>query len=260
MPGEGRWVDYAVVGAASLFLLLGIVLFAFGAGNLWRAHASERWPKTTALVTRSETAVGAMPNSQGRTSTVYLADIVFQYEVGGSEYNTTNRHFGQLGGAGDSSEAELILLRYPAQAEVPVSYNPGDPSIAAAEPGFNSDALWIPGAGLAFAVPAVMFVVLWFAMSRGDNRGLAVGMGLFIIFATLGSIFLANGLPNLWRSYLSTGWPQTKGVIVHGSYGKHFVYRYEIGGHTYYSNTRRFSDRRMMQRCSTARYIRQGAK
>ena len=90
-----------------------------------------------------------------------------------------------------------------------------------------------------------MFVVLWFAMSRGDNRGLAVGMGLFsIIFGTLGSIFLANGLPNLWRSYLSTGWPQTKGVIVHRLYGKHLCTAMRLADTP--TPTRHGSDRRTM--------------
>ena len=125
MPGEGRWVDYAVVGASFALLLLGIVLFAFGAGNLWRAHASERWPETTA---RSH-ALGdrSRRNAEQPGSNLHglLGGIVFNTRLAVSSQHHQSA-FRRARGRRHSSEAELILLRYPAQAEAPGSYNPGD--------------------------------------------------------------------------------------------------------------------------------------
>jgi hypothetical protein len=192
---------------------------------------------------------------------MYSADIEFRYQVGGQSYSTKLRHFGQIEGSGDSSEAEVLRYRYPPDAVVTVSYSPANPSIATAEPGFDLDALWLPGAGLAFAFPAVMFSVLWFGMSRESERGFAIGLGMFAsIFATIGFIMLASGFTNLWRAWQSPYWPQTKGIIVYGqidqsqsvtgqadgstqsavSSGTHIVYRYEVDGHVFFSNVRRF--------------------
>jgi Protein of unknown function (DUF3592) len=252
VPRQEWWIDYAVVGGASLFLLIGGFLMAVGVRNLWRGHASEQWPRTAAVVAGSQSS-----------------DIEFHYQVGGQNYSTAIRHFGQLD-SNNSSEGQLILYQYPLESTVTVSYNPGNPSVATAEAGFDADALWVPGAGLAFAAPAIMFMVLWFAMSRGNNRGLGVGLGMFAgIFATLGLIFLTHGLVSMWRAYQSPHWPQAKGIVVCGrpaqgrdapkvperdaqfvvSTGTHFVYRYEVNGHTYFSNIRRFgqTDDRAMQ-------------
>jgi hypothetical protein len=252
VPKQERWVDYVVVCSALLFVIPGIWLFSKGALNLSRGYASEHWPTTQAAVMSSE--------AEG---------IGFRYDVGGQDFITPLRHFGQLQ-ANDQAEDQLQKYRYPVGATTTVAYHPHDPWIAVAEPGFNSDALWIPGAGLAFAVPGIMFIVLWFAMSRGSNRGLAVGLGMFGgIFCTLGFLFLTHGLLSLWRSYQSPHWPQAKGIVVCGclshnsgapqipegdpqftdSSATHFVYRFEVAGRKYFSNIRRFgqTDDRAMQ-------------
>jgi hypothetical protein len=223
-------VDYGVVGGLSFFLLIGTCLLAFGLLNVWRGLASERWPTTAAVVKQSDSSGSA-----------------FAYQVDGRGFVTSLRHFGQTG------SAPLAVYRYPTGAAVTVSYDPGNPSLAVAEPGFDADALWLLGGGLAFAFPSVTFMVMWFAMSRNNNRALAVGMGMFsTVFVTFGMVLLANGLPALWRSYQSPLWPKTPGVIVRAGGGtgeRHFVYRYEIDKRIFFSDMRRFGqvDDRTMQ-------------
>jgi len=236
-------MDIAVVAGAGVFVGLGLWLFTLGARNLWRAIASEHWPRVTAVASDSPSE-----------------PVEFHYDVGGVAYITTDRHFGQTGSS-DAAEAQLISYRYPAGRIVTVAHHPNDPWIATAEPGFTSDLLWLPGAGLAFAVPGVMFIIMWFASSRGSERGFAIGMAMFAsIFTTIGLIFLTNGLLNLWRTYQATHWPKAQGVVVcgrldqstHGTKpppgdtdftelsGNHFIYRFEVDGRRYYSNIRRF--------------------
>jgi hypothetical protein len=260
--GRFGWFDYGVVGGASLFLLLGGFLLKMGVQNLWRGYASEGWPKAPAVVVSSTTTSNTSYDSKARTrTTTYSADTRFRYRVDGREYSTATRHFGQTGGSADISEAEVLRFRYSPTAAITVSYNPADPSIAAAEPGFDSDALWLPGAGLAFAVPAIMFIVIWFGISRGRGNVFAVGLGIFAgIFMSLGGVMLAGSLTNLARAAESRKWPQVKGVIVYGqadktlnatalpvdndqyalSSGDRVVFRYAVDGHTYFSNIRRF--------------------
>lgn len=253
--------DLWVVGGASVFLLLGGFLFGLGARNVWRALACPGWPKSPGIVVTSDTGSSVTTDRRTRTSTkVYSANIRFQYQANGLGFTTDTLHFGQTVGSGDSSDAELRHVRYPVGAAVEVSYNPKDPAIAAVEPGFDSDVLWLPGAGLAFFVPGVMFIVLYFGMSRGNGM-FGLGLGMFAgIFAAIGMSLLAAGLVNLWRAHASRSWPQAPGAITYGvvdqsqsvtevsdgsmirstTSGAHLVYRYEVNGKKHYSNVRLF--------------------
>jgi len=169
-------MDYAVVAGAGFFIILGGFFVFYGACNVWRAIASEGWPRVPAVASASQTS-----------------DVEFHYKVGGVSFSTTLRHFGQLD-ANDGAEAQLVSYRYPAGRLVTVAHHPHEPWIAAAESGFDSDALWVLGAGLAFAVPGIMFLVMWFATSRDNQRGMAVGLGIFgSIFGTIGLVFSHSG-------------------------------------------------------------------
>jgi len=236
-------MDIAVSAGAGIFVLMGAIMFGIGAWDIWRGLASEDWPRVTAVASSSNTA-----------------NVEFHYDVGDVQYVTDLRHFGQTS-ANDDAEVQLLNYRYPPGRILTVSHHPHDPWIAVAEPGFSSDALWMPGAGLAFAVPGIMFIVMWFASSRGSQRGFAIGLAMFAsIFVTIGFLFLSAGLMNLWRSYASEHWPKVKGAVVcgrldqstHGAKppagdpeftelsGTHMIYRFDVNGHRYYSNNRRF--------------------
>ncbi len=188
----------------------------------------------------------------------YSAVIVFGYRVAGRDYTTDTIHLGQVVGSGDSSDAELRRLRYPPGAKIPVWHHPAEPSTAVVQPGFHSDVLWLPGAGLGFLLPGVMFLLLYRSTFGG---GLGMGLSLFAaIFMLIGAAMLSGGGLSLWRAYSSPNWPITQGTILYGqqdssttvtedeggtsqrstSYGAHFVYRYQVNGHTHFSNIRRF--------------------
>jgi hypothetical protein len=257
MKSDDLWVIFA----ASILLLIGVAILIPGVRNVSRALASRHWPTTGALVAESESSVETDRGGRGRDpSTMYSATIRFRYNVDGRDYTTDVLHFGQTLGSGDSSEGALRRCRYPAGSEAAVSYNPAAPSIAAAEPGFHSEVLLLPGAGLAFLAPGIMVIVLYFGMSR-QNSLFGAGLGMFAgIFTTLGLAFLTIALVNLWRAYESERWPQTSGVITYGkidssshstrmadgervsstSSGDHLIFKYEVSGKQYYSNIRVF--------------------
>ena len=139
-----------------------------------------------------------------------------------------------------------------------VSYNPANPSEAAAEPGYQLDLLWLPAAGFFFIAPAVMFLFLF----PGEKSPDSLGGGIVIfgwIFFLLGACGLIYGGLQLVLGRQSTGWPATSGQIVYGkldtsesvtktdeyrqvqtSYGPHLIYKYVVKGQTYYSNRRSF--------------------
>jgi hypothetical protein len=238
---------------------MGLGIFALGARNLRRAWASLHWPTAPATVVESSTSASASGSSDGSSGTMYTANIQFQYEVDGHIYLTDQIYFGQTVGSGDSSDAELRRFRYPLEAHVKVWYDPSAPEIASVHPGFQAEALWLPGAGLAFLVPAVMGFVIFRASFAGAS-GMGVGLALFcLIFMTIGGVILFFSGRALWRASRSPEWPTTSGVIVYGhrdqsqsttetsdgnysstSHSAHLIFRYEVKGQTHFSNTRRF--------------------
>lgn len=190
---------------------------------------------------------------------MYSASIRLRYAVGGQVYATDTLHFGETLGSGDSSEAELRRLRFPLGYETTVVYDPKQPWVAAARPGFHSEALMLPGGALAFIVPAIMFVVLYYGMDRGNSM-LGVGLGIFAtIFMAIGAALLTPGLISMWNARESVKWPVVPGRILYHeedsststdnsdghsttttTYSTRVIYRYQVNGRTLFNNVRRF--------------------
>jgi hypothetical protein len=155
--------------ALALVMAFGGYLLFLGSRNVQRALASRAWPTAAGTVRRADTARTATEDSDtGRQSVTYATNTVIAYTAGGREYSTNLIRFGQTLGSGDESEAELQRVRYPVGARVRVSYDPCALGIAALRPGFHSDALWLPGIGLAallFGIAAFVWIVP--AVARG---------------------------------------------------------------------------------------------
>jgi Protein of unknown function (DUF3592) len=251
----------AISGCVAVIILFGLVLFGLGARNVWRAAACARWPTTGGTVLASGISNDTtVDRKTGATSVAYSAKIVFGYNVDGKDYTTETIYFGQVVGSGDSSEAELRRIRYAPGAQVKIFYNPSDPSIAAVKPGVNLEAFLLPGAGLGFAVPGVMFLVLFLASEKVFST-MELGVKMFaVIFCLIGVAFLGLGVRRLWYAWASDHWPITDGVVIYGvqqsntsverddedelnsstSYSTNLVYKYEVGGEPHYANVRRF--------------------
>ncbi|HYP06758.1 MAG TPA: DUF3592 domain-containing protein [Bryobacteraceae bacterium] len=246
-----------VYGTLGLCLALGIFLVFVGVQNIWRALASRKWPTAPATVVSSERKVS---RSSDGSSTVE-AEVVARYSVKGREYTTSTQKFGQIFGSSDTSVAELQRLRYPPGGAISVSYHPAQPGLATIEPGFDAEALWGPGAGVAFILVAVMFGSLY-RNSESSGGGMAFGVSVFAaIFMMTGGAMLLAGGSNLYRAYASQSWPSTTGEIVYDdvdattsttrdqgrtrtstTYGARIIFKYEAGGKVRYSNTRRFGE------------------
>ncbi|MEP6537709.1 MAG: DUF3592 domain-containing protein [Bryobacteraceae bacterium] len=225
----------AVLLGLGFFLVPGVLMMGIGSRNIWRGVSSSHWPEVKGVVTSSTNAAG----------------VAVRYVMNGQEYSSGVIQFGQTSGSSDSAEAELLRLRYPAGSAVTLHVHPKDPSLAVVEPGFHSDSLWLPGAGLLFALSAILFGF----MALGPERNfLGYGMGAFaLIFVLIGLPMFAAGSLNLWRASVSRDWPVAPGVILSGkahldenvevvpgeeeaAYGRGLVYRYEVAGKKWYSD------------------------
>ena len=251
-------IKLTVIGAVvaiGLVVIFGLYLFGLGLRNVSRAVASSHWPRTAGKVVRSATQEKHdVDKKTGVVSVIYSADTVIQYGVAGSQYSTNLIHFGQTLGSGDASEAELQRLRYPVDGEVSVSYDPSRPWIAAARPGLHAEAFWLPGAGLAFLLPAAIALFVFLTVFRNApeqqrdddefkksvetaienaRRGIAppdipfrppkdasdviapVVAGLLgAVFCGLGILALSSGAQRLWRGAASEHWPSVDGKVL----------------------------------------------
>jgi hypothetical protein len=249
--------------AIGLVVAFGLYLFVLGLSNVNRAVASSHWPRTAGKVVRSDTREQHDVDKKTRAvSVIYSADTVIQYEVAGKPYSTNLIHFGQTLGSGDASEAELQRLRYPLNGAVPVSYDPSRPWIAAARPGLHAEAFWLPGAGLAFLLPAAValfvFLTVFRAAPRQSDDVIApVVAGLLAaVFCGLGILALSSGAQRLWRGAASEHWPSVQGTVLFSrvntsetqesddrrstTFSPQFVYTYEVDGVKHFNNRRRF--------------------
>jgi hypothetical protein len=137
-----------------IFIMLGIGMLAPGLLNLWRAKASQNWPTVNGVIVFSEKemAKSAIQHSEGKT---YVTDtnsvpLAYQYEVNGEKHYSNVRHFGQFVGSSEESWSDAIFKRYPTGTQVPVTYCPADPDVAALESGIHPETWFLPGGGAAF--------------------------------------------------------------------------------------------------------------
>jgi hypothetical protein len=244
-------MEWAIIAALCIFPLLGFTFLCMGLRNVWQAHASNSWPVADGLVVESSVT------TKGSS---YLPKVVASYTASGKPFTTETVHFGQTAGSSDSTEADLLLLRYPQGAKVRVSYDPNDPARSVIVPGFDSELLWLPGAGLAFGLPGIMFLLLFLGGDRSSS-GLKVALTLFsTIFCLIGLAMLIPGLLRLWNGHSSTSWPTAQGTLLKKSetsdtaverdttgvtrrsttYSTGLVYEFSVNGKMHYAATRRF--------------------
>jgi hypothetical protein len=239
--------------AIGLVVVFGLYLFLKGARNVQMALASPAWPKTSGMVIRSDTTRNVSPGTRRTAASVtFSTKTVIRYAVNGQEYDTDVLHFGQTLGSSDKSEAALQHLRYPEGKEVTVAYNPRNPATAVMKPGLHAEAFWLPGAGLAFLLPAALLLVMGPSVVRGfmaddkafadsvdraiedARRGVAppdrelprppggAGDAAMAVAATvfgavacgLGLLALTAGLQRAWHGAASAHWPTTQGVVI----------------------------------------------
>ena len=253
---EPAWLTITIYACLCLFPLLGLFLLAKGLENVGNAWSSTSWPTTKGRVVRS-----AVEAESSKSGTMYLSQIAIEYGVHGQTFTTTTLHYGQVLGSGDESEIILQRLRFQEGREVEVSYDPAKPNEAVVHPGMHLDLLWLPGAGLGFFLPGVMFPVLYWSSQSNNSRGMRLGIGMFaVIFMLVGTPMLIAGSYRLWNAQNSATWPTTEGEIIHSNrsssesetrdedgeivrtetFSANLIYRYVVNGQRLYNNVRRF--------------------
>lgn len=121
-----------VFGAGTL--LLGVAYIITTIVTRVRHQGTANWPKVTGTIKKAFVYQHVRSTSSG-TTTTFTPVVAYAYAVDGQEYRAQKRNvlpYDQVSlTSGD--EAKIICGRYPSESEVPVYYNPINPSQAVLE-------------------------------------------------------------------------------------------------------------------------------
>lgn len=155
---------------AAIFMLIGLLLLVPGVRRMVRGRESLSWPKAPGVILFSaSTSITSVDRNDDRDSesygkktsiTTFNSPLVVEYEVNGRKHYSNTRRFGHLSGSSDQKWAAEIAERYPTGAKVQVAYSPADPDLSVLEPGNNSEAYFLPGAGAAFFLFGLIAVLV----------------------------------------------------------------------------------------------------
>ena len=140
------------------FIFVGAVVFLIGARDFNRARESVTWPAVKGLIARSEMTSHLSSGAHGSSSTVYHAEILYNYRLSGVPYSSNRVSFGDYD-SGFPSHAQAIVNRYPKGISVQVYYNPQSPELSVLETGVNGATYFLPLGGFLFFVTGCL--MLW---------------------------------------------------------------------------------------------------
>jgi len=150
------------------FLLIGAGVGFFGFRGLIRARVSVDWPSTQGTVVASSVERHRSTGSEGRSSTTYHAEILYEFSVDGTAFNGDRVAYGDYGSS-SSSHARRIVTRYPEGKSVTVYYMPENPEECLLELGLKAQSWFLFGFGtLCFVVGTFMTIYLPRAMKKQD--------------------------------------------------------------------------------------------
>ena len=71
-----------------IFIVIGVVILYIGANHLRKALASRNWPTTQGKIVASDVSSRTKHGNKGRVTTVYSANIAYEFSVEGNTYIT----------------------------------------------------------------------------------------------------------------------------------------------------------------------------
>lgn len=144
----------------------GVMLCAWGAFELMRAHESSRWPSTTGIVTTSY-VLKVQERKADHAMFSFYPKIEYRYTVLGQSYSAARIAFGGVTEA-SQHEAQKIVDQYPTDTTLTVHYDPNDPSVAVLKAGYRLPAYGMVGVGLVLCVIGIYFLrIHWRKRGRG---------------------------------------------------------------------------------------------
>jgi hypothetical protein len=142
------------------FIVLGVFFIGMAIMQQLKAKKAEKtWPTAPGVILSSIVGTHLSHSSRGGTTTQYMPEVAYEYQVNEITYKGSSVGFGKS--TTSSRKATEIVSRYPQGTAVSVHYDPQDPAKAVLETKAYSF-----GSNLALGIIiAVMGVVLAFILN-----------------------------------------------------------------------------------------------
>ncbi len=122
------WIGLIIeVGAGIVLGGIGIVLIVLYFRNKSKSEASKGWPSVSGQVLDRGVKIDTDYDDDGVSTTTYLPQITYEYQVNGMSYQSHRFAFGSTPGFGNRNKAEAFLAPYAQGRAVKVFYNPEKP-------------------------------------------------------------------------------------------------------------------------------------
>lgn len=214
------WLDSTPARIFLGFFTLVVLLIGFATiVKVREVRAAAKWPKTSGRIIRSQPGFDLIQRSrEDMPANERIADIVYEYEVGGKTYRASRFTLAEKVAPEDVAG---ILERFPEGKSVDVFYDPANPQEATIDrdmPGLGRGCLIMFLVGLSFVAVAMV------AVTRGPDiiqRGLPNAIvPLMAIFGLGGLVMTLVGWNLVKSGFAARNWPKTMGRVtisdVHG--------------------------------------------
>ena len=122
------WIGILIeVGAGIVLGIIGIILIVLYFRNKSKSEASKTWPSVSGQVLDRGVKIDTDYDDDGGSTTTYLPQITYEYQVNGMSYQSHRFAFGSTPGFGNRNKAEAFLAPYAQGGTVKVFYNPEKP-------------------------------------------------------------------------------------------------------------------------------------
>ncbi|MCP3872656.1 MAG: DUF3592 domain-containing protein [Desulfobacteraceae bacterium] len=145
-----------------------LLVFYLGLNDMKLIWECSDWPTVSGIIISSDirqsTEWERKGIKTGRDRTLYLPNILYNYEVQGKKYRSYSVFFeGAVDYLGRANAREIVS-RYPPGKNVSVHYNPENPQIAVLETGIKYTHLLFPATGILF-----ILLGLWALFGKSEK-------------------------------------------------------------------------------------------
>lgn len=115
-----------------VFIVLGVFFIGMAIMQQLKAKKAEKsWPTAPGVILSSIVGTHLAHSSRGGTTTQYMPEVAYEYQVNEITYKSSSVGFGKS--TTSSRKATEIVSRYPQGTAVTVHYDPQDPAKAVLE-------------------------------------------------------------------------------------------------------------------------------
>ena len=135
---------------AILMSFLGLVVFSLGVILASISYSTKSWHTANALIMESK-----LVEVKTKTGFTYKPVVKYKYTADGKEYTGDSVRFIDFN-YWSHSKALKVVEKFPVGKELESRYHKDHPKMTVLEPGAHASDLWIPLAGIAFFVGALV--------------------------------------------------------------------------------------------------------